>query len=193
MCFLCLWDSRDDKHHYMQKDWPLRAHHVIGKHNVQRKALVDRNKIYLPPLHIKLELVKNFVKAMDFGGTGFKCIQEKFGAVSTRAKLKAGIFVGPQAHKLIRDPVFEIELSRREKPAWKALVDVIECFLGSYRAENYKDIVSNLLQKYKAMGCRMSLKLHFLHTHLDFFPPKLGDVNDEHGERFHQDISIMEM
>ncbi|XP_076547480.1 uncharacterized protein LOC117603039 isoform X2 [Osmia lignaria lignaria] len=27
---------------------------------------------------------------------------------------------------------------------------------------------------------------------LDFFPCNLGDVSDEHGERFHQDISVME-
>ena len=38
----------------------------------------------------------------------------------------------------------------------------------------------------------MSLKIHFLHSHLDFFPPNLGDVSDEHGERFHQDICQME-
>ncbi|UYV84312.1 K02A2.6-like [Cordylochernes scorpioides] len=38
----------------------------------------------------------------------------------------------------------------------------------------------------------MSLKIHFLHSHLDFFPDNLGAVSDEHGERFHQDISSME-
>jgi len=38
----------------------------------------------------------------------------------------------------------------------------------------------------------MSLKIHFLHSHIDFFPPNLGDVSDEHGERFHQDIFEME-
>ncbi|UYV73962.1 hypothetical protein LAZ67_11001610 [Cordylochernes scorpioides] len=38
----------------------------------------------------------------------------------------------------------------------------------------------------------MSLKIHFLHSHLDFFPENLGAVSDEHGERFHQDISSME-
>ena len=42
------------------------------------------------------------------------------------------------------------------------------------------------------MGCRMSLKMHFLHYHLDFFSPNMGDVSKEHGERFHQDISDME-
>ncbi|UYV69180.1 hypothetical protein LAZ67_6002670 [Cordylochernes scorpioides] len=38
----------------------------------------------------------------------------------------------------------------------------------------------------------MSLKIHFLHSQLDFFPDNLGAVSDEHGERFHQDISSME-
>ena len=37
----------------------------------------------------------------------------------------------------------------------------------------------------------MSLKIHFLHSHLDFFPDNLGDVSDEEGERFHQDISVI--
>ena len=31
-----------------------------------------------------------------------------------------------------------------------------------------------------------------MHSHLDFFPDNLGDVSDEHGERFHQDISVIE-
>ncbi|KRX78454.1 putative ATP-dependent RNA helicase DDX23 [Trichinella sp. T6] len=33
------------------------------------------------------------------------------------------------------------------------------------------------------------LKLHFLHSHLDFFPQNLGDVSEEQGERFHHDIN----
>ena len=43
------------------------------------------------------------------------------------------------------------------------------------------------------MGCNMSLKIHFLESLLDFFSPEnLGEVSDEHGERFHQDILAME-
>jgi hypothetical protein len=38
----------------------------------------------------------------------------------------------------------------------------------------------------------MSLKVHYLASHLDFFPENLGAVSDEHGERFHQDIYNME-
>ncbi|KAL6489664.1 hypothetical protein MHYP_G00000090 [Metynnis hypsauchen] len=91
MCFLCLWDSRDDANHYKVKKWPDRVQHTVGKH----QALVDPKKIYLPPLHIKLGLFKNF-KAMDHNSDGFKYLKQKFGEVQRDAKLKAGIFDGPQ-------------------------------------------------------------------------------------------------
>jgi hypothetical protein len=38
----------------------------------------------------------------------------------------------------------------------------------------------------------MPLKLHFLDFHLDLLPQNLGEVSDERGEGFHQDIFIME-
>ena len=65
-------------------------------------------------------------------------------------------------------------------------------FLGNHKAPNYREIVGELLRSYQDMGCNMSLKIHFLDSHLDFFPDNLGAVSDEHGERFHQDISALE-
>jgi hypothetical protein len=50
----------------------------------------------------------------------------------------------------------------------------MKTFLGNHKAENYHEIVSDLLMAYKAMGCNMSLKVHFLGSHLDFFPENLG-------------------
>lgn len=41
-------------------------------------------------------------------------------------------------------------------------------------------------------GANMSLKIHFLFNHLDFFPNNLGAESDEHGERFHQDMAAFE-
>ena len=38
----------------------------------------------------------------------------------------------------------------------------------------------------------MLLKIHFLHAHLDIFSENLGDESDELGERFHQQIKVME-
>jgi hypothetical protein len=33
-CFLCEWDSRDRKNHYIQKQWPKRDSLIPGKKNV---------------------------------------------------------------------------------------------------------------------------------------------------------------
>ena len=52
-------------------------------------------------------------------------------------------------------------------------------------------IVSNLIESYRKLGCRMSIKLHYLHSNLDFFRDNLGDGSENHGEWFHQDISVM--
>ena len=38
----------------------------------------------------------------------------------------------------------------------------------------------------------MCLEMHILHSHLEFFIENLGDVSDEHRERFHQDIASIE-
>ena len=38
----------------------------------------------------------------------------------------------------------------------------------------------------------MSLKVHLLELHLNFFNENLGDVSDEHGKQFHQDVTIIE-
>ena len=68
MCFLCLWDNRQDNSHYAVKVWPPRQSSQIGKHNVQHQPLVSSAHVLLPPLHIKFALMKNFVKAMDRDG-----------------------------------------------------------------------------------------------------------------------------
>ena len=38
----------------------------------------------------------------------------------------------------------------------------------------------------------MSVKVHFLHSHLDYFPENLGAMSEEQGERFHQVLKTME-
>ena len=69
---------------------------------------------------------------------------------------------------------------------------MINNFLGNTRADNYKVLVKNMLTAYEALKCRMSIKLHYLHSHLDWFPENLGAMSDEQGEHFHQDIATME-
>lgn len=190
-CFLCFWDSRDKENHYIKQVWPERTELKIGEKNVINQPLVNRNKIVFPPLHIKLGLMKQFVKALDTNGECFKYIILKFPSLSYE-KIKAGIFDGPQIRSLIRDSGFANTMRKNEKNAWLSFKDIVEIFLGNHRAKNYEDIVSKLLDNYKKLGCNMSIKLHFLKSHLDQFPTNLGAVSDEQGERFHQDIRTME-
>ena len=93
------------------------------------------------------------------------------------AKLKEGIFVGPQIREVLKDTDFEELLNLKELRAWEALKSVCSGFLGSTRVPDYQACVEKLLESYEDMGCRMSLKIHFLHSLLNFFPPNLGAVS----------------
>lgn len=190
-CFLCLWDSRADAEHYVKTSWPARKRFIPGKENVLHKPLVRPEMVYLPPLHIKLGLMKNYVKALDKNGPALAYLEEKFPYLS-EAKVREGIFIGPQIKKVMEDNEFERRLTRVELAAWRSFKCVCSNFLGNTKANNYAALVNDMLSCYRAMGCRMSIKIHFLHSHLDFFPDNLGAVSDENGERFHQDISQME-
>lgn len=124
-------------------------------------------------------------------GKGLVYFRQKFQRLSNE-KLKEVVFVGPQIRKLIADTGFDRALEPKEKTAWKCFKNVVHGFLGNNRADNYNDLVSKMLDSYHKMGCRQSFKIHLLNSHLDFFPEKLGEVSDEQGERFHQDMATME-
>ncbi|GBO34263.1 hypothetical protein AVEN_258121-1 [Araneus ventricosus] len=136
-CFLCQWDSRDRKKHYIKKVWPKRQKGFLipGVKNEENEPLVASEKILLPPLYIKLGLMKNNVKAMDCGGSGFQYLRLKFPKVS-EAKIKEGIFVGPQFRQLMKDPVFESQLTKKEAAAWTSFKELAKNFFGNHKAEN---------------------------------------------------------
>jgi len=71
-CYLCLWDSRAIQQHYKVRDWPTRTSLTLGSQNVIHVSLVNPSKILIPPLHIKLGLIKQFVKALDKTGKCFE-------------------------------------------------------------------------------------------------------------------------
>lgn len=64
MCFLCNWDSRYKGNHYQNHSWENRGVPKLGSMNVANEAIVPRENILMPLLHIKLGLVKNFIKAV---------------------------------------------------------------------------------------------------------------------------------
>ncbi|KRZ85086.1 putative ATP-dependent RNA helicase DDX23 [Trichinella sp. T8] len=68
--------------------------------------------------------------------------------------------------------MFASTMTQVGKEAWVAFTNVITGFLGKKKDHEH-----------------FPLKLHFLHSHLDFFQQNLGDVSEEQGERFHHDIN----
>jgi hypothetical protein len=92
---------------HITRIWSARKILEPGYKNVKHHSLVESSRILLPPLHIKLGLMNNFVKAMDRNGTAFLYLRQK-------------------------------------------------------------------------LGFNMSLKIHFLSSHLDYFPENCGSVSDEH-------------
>lgn len=191
-CYLCLWHSRKDNEHFVRDAWPLRTEFTPGKFNVLSKPLVKQESIIPPPLHIKIGLMKNFVKALEKDGEAIQHLDQYFPLLSSQ-KIKQGVFNGPQIRELIKnDTEFKVLLTSNEKEAWESFKSVVANFLGNHRASNYRTIIKYMLKNYQKMGARMSLKMHFLKSHLDSFPENLGAFSDEHGERFHKDIATME-
>jgi hypothetical protein len=190
-CFLCEWNSRARSQHWKQKQCPSRVSLMLGAKNIAWESLVDPQKVLLPLIHIKLGLMKQFVKALQRDRNCFKYRCSKFPDLS-EAKHKERIFVGPDIRKLILDKMFETTMSNFEREAWIALKDVKSKFLENYGDQNYKNTVNHMLDKFKELGCNVSLKVHFLDSHLDYFPTSLGAVSEEQWERFHQDMKEME-
>lgn len=61
-CHICLFDSRaETEQHYDTFDWPERTAYVVKEFGIEAKPLVPANRIILPPLHVKLGLIRTFI------------------------------------------------------------------------------------------------------------------------------------
>ena len=143
--------------------------------------LIKLNKRLLPPLHIKLEVMKNLMKAMNSEDCRFAFLLEKFPLISME-KFKAGIFDCLQIWKLMKDPIFDEILSDAELSTWQLLKSVVTNFLGNHWSVEYENKIEELLKSFHQLRAWMSVKLHFLRTYLDYFPKNCGDLSEEQGE-----------
>ena len=107
-------------------------------------------------------------------------------------KVKECVFFGPQIKNLTYNAQFLFTMTDVKKKARLLFAEIVSKFLGNTKDCDYKTIVENMLTCIKAFGCCMSLKAYFSHAHLDYFPQNLGDMSEEHGERFHKAIKSME-
>lgn len=98
-CFLCLWDRRAREQHWSKSDWPSRETLKPGEKNVINTNLVSPEKVLLSPLHIKLGLMKQFVKSHQTDGSKIR--------------------------KLLTDTFFVESMNEKEKEAWVSFKDVV--------------------------------------------------------------------
>ena len=99
------------------------------------------------------------------------------------------MFDGPQIKTLLRYHHFVAAMTTVEARAWYTFADVIHNFLGNKKADNYREIVEQLLLSLQELHSRVSTELHNLHSRLSEFLNNLGNVIKEQGKRFCQDIT----
>ena len=135
--------------------------------------------------------MKNFVKAFDRDCSGFLFLWEKFKRKG-REIHKTGIFDDPEIRERMNHASFDESLNPIELSAWLALNPVIVNFLGNHRRSEYQKKGDELMKNFRRLGARMSVKMHFLRSHLDYFPENCGDFREERSERFNQDLRGMD-
>lgn len=79
---MCLWDTRFTGDQYNAQNWPSRDEIRIRRNNIIEIPLVPMEKVLLPPLHIKLGIVKNFLKALAPEGNAFNELRRIFPRLS---------------------------------------------------------------------------------------------------------------
>ena len=76
------------------------------KYSKKKTWLIQKKLLLLPQLHIKLGLIKQFVKALPKEGEQFKYLCDQFPGLFEQ-KLKEGVFVGHDIRKLMKYKNFE--------------------------------------------------------------------------------------
>ncbi|GBM45014.1 hypothetical protein AVEN_211808-1 [Araneus ventricosus] len=122
-------------------------------------------QVLLPPLYEKLGLTKQFIIPQPKYGEFFRYLCSKFPKLP-EAKLKEGVVTGPDIRKLLSDSLFSETMGDKEKEAWDSFKDAVHRFLENTKDPLYKTIVQRMLTAYEAQGCKMSLKVHFIYSHI---------------------------
>ena len=124
--FSCYWDSGAYKVHWVRKQWPSRNTMKPGEKN-KHIPLIDQKNIIQSPLHIKLGLMKQFVRALGRLRDCFGGVCSTFPGLNYD-KNKAGVLDGPQIRTLLKYHHFKTAMTTIEPRAWNAFADVIHNF-----------------------------------------------------------------
>lgn len=94
--------------------------------------------------------------AFTYQVTPYETIRKKAREKSetlSETKVKAGIFIGLQIYKLLTGEGSPKLFTGAEQKSWNSFKEVVFGFLGNFTVENYRELVDNMLDDYKAMGC----------------------------------------
>lgn len=195
-CVYCLWDSKYKKSDkYTKTDWPARpqwSEATAGKYNAIKPPLVPASKILMPPLHIKIGLVTQLFKKIFQKNSAVRNVLHNIFPTLSQAKMKAGVYDGPQIRKIFENKDLPKALKTEEYHAFSCLKEVSENFLGNERAPNYRQLIKDMMKSYEKLDINITIKMHSLICHLDLFKNSCGAFSDEQGERFHQDLKTNE-
>lgn len=72
-------------------------------------------------------------------------------------------------------------METKEKVVRVSFKSVVNSFFGYKKDLKYKSIVADMLKNFKKLGYNMRIKVHFLHSNLDYFPQNLAAVSEEQG------------
>jgi hypothetical protein len=79
------------------------------------------------------------------------------------ATIREGIFDGSQICMLMMDDdSFTDTMTEIEEDAWNAFKEVVKKFLGNSKDPLYKEIVRNMLDKFKLLDCKYEPETSFL-------------------------------
>jgi len=184
-CFYCMFDSRQSQIDFNPSHtWPVRVDFDID-------PLVPIDKIAFPFLHIKLGIFQKYVKALDKESECFKFICKNI--KKSKAKLLNGVLTGPEIRYLMKNDDFPKTMTDLERSAWFNFIAVATNVLGKHVTEEWKEKVDQLIFSFQAMGCpTVSSKMHLLFKHKDKYEPYIGIFSDEHGERLHKEMQVIE-
>ncbi|GBN11413.1 hypothetical protein AVEN_157920-1 [Araneus ventricosus] len=150
-----------------EKHWTQKKCHILqaDKSNTMSDPIGSREMVVIPLLHLKLVLMKQFVKALNAVGRCFQYVVFSFSALCFE-KIKSGVFDGSQ---ILHTFACGCELTGRQKKksALLSFKTATQNFLGSRKEDNYEILVIRMLLDFCVLECNMSVKLHFLFNHLD--------------------------
>ncbi|GBN26839.1 hypothetical protein AVEN_255607-1 [Araneus ventricosus] len=130
--------------------------------------------------------MKQFIKSLLKDGEYFRYLCSKFPKLSEAKKER--VFTRPDVRKPLSDSHFSETMGYKGKETWDSFKDIVHRVLENIKDPLYKTTAQRMLTAYDAQGCKINLKVHFLHSHIDYFPENLGAYSEEQGERFHLDV-----